>query len=103
LGYIPDFYNNEDYKMKNVIVIASTDNVAVATEELIPGDMVTLPNGESLIAVTNIPFGHKIATTAISRNSDVIKYGESIGKMSCDIKAGEWVHTHNMIIVEEGE
>ena len=43
-----------------------------------------------------IPAGHKYAVRDIKKGDYVIKYGEIIGKATCDIKAGEWVHTHNV-------
>lgn len=58
------------------IVINERDNVSVVTE----GGLA----------------GHKIAIKNISAGEDIIKYGYPIGTASCDIKAGEHVHTHNI-------
>ena len=44
----------------------------------------------------NLGNGHKYARVDISAGSDIIKYGQSIGHATEDIKAGEHVHTHNM-------
>lgn len=45
---------------------------------------------------TDIPAGHKYALVDIKKGEFVIKYGEIIGRATKDIKAGEWVHTHNV-------
>ena len=65
--------------MKNSIIINEKDNIAV---ELAGND--------------NIPAGHKFALKDIAKGEFVIKYGEVIGRASCDIKKGDWVHTHNV-------
>ncbi len=44
----------------------------------------------------NIPAGHKIAREDIAKGEYVYKYGEIIGVAKTDIKAGEWVHSHNL-------
>lgn len=40
--------------------------------------------------------GHKVALTDIKAGEHIIKYGFAIGHATQDIKAGEWVHTHNI-------
>lgn len=40
--------------------------------------------------------GHKVARKDINLGEDVIKYGYPIGVATCNIKAGEGVHSHNM-------
>ena len=40
--------------------------------------------------------GHKVALTDIRAGEHIIKYGFPIGHATVDIKAGEWVHTHNI-------
>jgi altronate hydrolase len=40
--------------------------------------------------------GHKVALTDIHAGEHIIKYGFPIGHATIDIKAGEWVHTHNI-------
>jgi len=40
--------------------------------------------------------GHKVALTDIRADEHIIKYGFPIGHAIVDIKAGEWVHTHNI-------
>ena len=44
----------------------------------------------------NLETGHKSALVDIKEGENVIKYGCPIGHATCDIKAGEHVHTHNV-------
>jgi len=43
-----------------------------------------------------IPAGHKQALRDIAEGDFVITYGQIIGRATQNIKAGEWVHTHNV-------
>ena len=52
--------------------------------------------GVCLTAEGNIPAGHKYALADIKQGEFVIKYGEIIGRATCDIAKGDWVHTHNV-------
>lgn len=76
-----------------IIRLNPADNVAVAVSALEenqpiqPGD---------IRCRQPVPPGHKVALASISRESAVIKYGQIIGFATCDILAGEHVHTHNM-------
>ncbi len=65
--------------MEDRIIINEKDNVAV---ELKGND--------------KIPAGHKVARRDIAKGEFVIKYGQIIGRAKEDIKAGDWVHTHNV-------
>jgi len=65
--------------MENKVIINKSDNVGVC-----------------LVASGDIPAGHKFALKDIKKGETVIKYGQIIGRASSDIKAGEWVHTHNV-------
>ena len=44
----------------------------------------------------NLDDGHKYAIRDIKYGEDIIKYGQSIGHATSDIKKGEHVHTHNL-------
>ena len=87
--------------MKKAIQLDEKDNVATATSNLEPGEMVDVLSTEGEIIVTPkaisaIPFGHKIALINFNKNDWIIKYGEIIGVASKPINAGEWMHTHNV-------
>ena len=63
----------------NKLTIHEKDNICVCLE-----------SGEG------IPAGHKQALYDIPEGAFVIKYGQIIGRATKDIKAGEWVHSHNL-------
>lgn len=86
--------------MPNTAVLANIkDNVATAVKNLCKGQevVISLDNQEYKIVMNgDVPFGHKFAVKEILSGSDVIKYGESIGSATFDIKAGDYVHVHNI-------
>lgn len=85
--------------MVNAIKIEEKDNVATALDNIKKQTLVNIigqKNGEKVIAMNDIPIGHKIALKKINKNEYVIKYGEVIGIAICDIKKGEHVHIHNL-------
>lgn len=81
--------------MKNYLRIHENDNVAVAIREITAGETVTAGDMQ-VTAGEDIPAGHKIALCDIPGGGDVIKYGCRIGNAREEIKAGQWVHTHNL-------
>ena len=81
--------------MKEYIKIHEKDNVLVAIKEIEKGVVVSIDNIE-ITALETIPAGHKMAICDIAVGSGVMKYGSCIGNALSDIKAGQWVHTHNV-------
>ena len=81
------------------IRIAESDNVAVALAPLAKGESTPLP----VATLEDIPQGHKVALKDIPAGTNIIKYGFAIGRATSDIKAGQWVHTHNMKTNLSGE
>ena len=79
--------------MKNYIKINETDNVIVALKEIAQGE--SIPEA-SVTALETIPAGHKMAVRDIPAGSEIIKYGFRIGHAKEDIRAGAWVHVHNI-------
>ncbi len=71
--------------------INELDNVAIALEDINKG---YYENG--ITALDNIPFGHKILLTDMKKNDTVIKYGNPIGHLKCNVKAGSHIHMHNL-------
>ena len=63
--------------MKDTFIISERDNVGVR-----------LTDGDGIKA------GHKFALCDIGEGEPVIKYGEIIGRATCDIKKGEVLNTH---------
>ena len=72
--------------MNEMIRINKADNVGIVIGEL-------LKKGEcfdGIVALTDIPRGHKMALSDIPEGSRVIKYGFPIGHASAPIRKGEW-------------
>ncbi|MBR2527686.1 MAG: altronate dehydratase [Blautia sp.] len=88
--------------MDKWIRINEKDNVAVALSPLAKGELVSV-GGLQVTAQEDIPQGHKILLKDLAEGDDVLKYGFSIGHVITDVKAGSWVHTHNMKTNLEGE
>ncbi|WP_003544901.1 UxaA family hydrolase [Desulfotomaculum nigrificans] len=85
--------------VKRAVVIKETDNVATATQDLKKGDKVSMFVGQQEVEIVlneDIAYGHKFAIKDISLHGQVTKYGESIGRATRDIKAGDHVHVHNV-------
>jgi len=77
------------------------DDVGVAVMDLSKGDeieAVTL-EGNPVTQVTlidDVPLGHKVAMSDMSKDKHVIEYGEEIGYAYTPIKRGAHVHVHNI-------
>jgi len=80
----------------NLLCLHSRDNVAVALSDLPAGATVALPGSPSLTLHDALPFGHKVALTAIPLGGSVVKYGETIGQATKPIVPGDHVHVHNL-------
>ncbi|HOG08211.1 MAG: UxaA family hydrolase [Syntrophales bacterium] len=87
----------------NVIVIHPGDNVAVALEDIPAGAAVYLPDGQVFAALTAIPYSHKVALADLVAGAVVVKYGETIGEVTEDVRRGDWIHVHNLDIEEQKE
>ena len=81
--------------MAKIFQINTADNVVVAVEPLTKGEKLEL-NGNTYIAQSDIPAGHKMAIKAIAQGENVIKYGFPIGSAKEAVTAGAWLHTHNV-------
>ncbi|WP_331233326.1 UxaA family hydrolase [Natronorarus salvus] len=77
------------------LLMTERDTVATALEDLESGREIALGEGESVALREPVPFGHKVAVTAIDAGDRVRKYGEVIGEATERIEPGAWVHTHN--------
>ena len=86
----------------NALLMGDTDNVVTCVTDIEAGDTVCYRKGNefvTLAALDPIPYCHKIALTDIPSGGEIIKYNESLGKVSCDIKKGQWVAHHNLFSV----
>jgi len=81
--------------MAQYIKIHPADNVVVALELIVPGEELLI-DGKKLMVTEEIAAGHKLAITDIPRGDCILKYSSSIGMAQTDIKAGDFVHTHNL-------
>lgn len=85
--------------MKEYIKIHEQDNVIVALNDISAGQRIIIDfQGDTLEieAIDNIPAGHKMAILNIGKEEKIVKYGYPIGIAKEEIKAGGWVHTHNI-------
>ncbi len=87
--------------MRQFLVHDTRDNVGVAVVDIEAGQAVegaALDDGRQLHVTAShaIPLGHKIALRDLQVGDTVIKYGEDIGKVVANIRAGEHVHVHNL-------
>lgn len=84
---------------RGALLLSEADNVATAIEDIDAGTEVPVRLGtevKGVKALERIPFGFKMAVADIAKGAQVVKYGESIGIASSDIKKGELVHVHNL-------
>ena len=68
------------------IKINPADNVAVALQDLMQGEVV-----EGVVLQMNIPRGHKIVLKGLKAGDNVIKYGYPIGHVTKDVPMGAMV------------
>jgi len=84
---------------QDAIMIKPQDNVATALRDLEAGEVCRFSAGESLYTVTikePIQYGHKFAVRDISKDTDIIKYGEVMGRATAQIAQGAHAHVHNI-------
>ena len=85
-----------------LIRINELDNVAVAAGAIPAGTRCAAGRTE-VTALEEIPRAHKIALEDLAVGATVTKYGAPIGTAVRDIRAGEWVHVHNLETGLSGE
>jgi altronate dehydratase small subunit len=81
------------------IVMEAADNVATVMQDVEPHREIELPiAGDRLtVCITErIRFGHKFAIRDIKKGERIVKYGETIGIATQDIRSGQHVHVHNL-------
>ena len=81
--------------MQDIVKINRNDNVAVALRPVSMGETICV-EGTDVAVTEDIPQGHKFALRDIRSGEEVVKYGFRIGYAKEDIKAGSWVHVHNV-------
>ncbi|MDD7652966.1 MAG: UxaA family hydrolase [Candidatus Faecousia sp.] len=88
-------------ELKLALKVDDLDNVAtIFANGIVDGTQVEVRdkkgNSEIMTVIGNVPYGHKIALRDIAKGEPIMKYGESIGAASHDIRKGEYVHVHNL-------
>ncbi|MBZ2198555.1 UxaA family hydrolase [Occultella gossypii] len=78
------------------LLLRPDDSVAVATRDLATGTSLTLADGAPLTVLVDVPRGHKVAVRDVAEGGQVLKYGQSIGRATAPIAAGEHIHSHNL-------
>jgi altronate hydrolase len=69
------------------------DDVVIAARPLAAGTRI---EAEQMVCLDAIPPGHKVAVRAVKKGAAVKRYNQIIGFATCDIEAGQHVHTHNL-------
>ena len=88
--------------MSEVYAVHINDRAScvTVTEAVKAGDTIVyrLADGtvKNVTALADAPIYHKIAIVDVPKGDFVNKYGEKIGIADSDIKAGDYVHTHNL-------
>ena len=75
------------------------DNVVTTVTGIAKGEDVCYMNGNKCVtlkAEENIPYCHKVALKDLSEGNEVIKYGESLGRMVMPVAKGCWVNDQNL-------
>ena len=78
-----------------LILIAHGDDVLVAVRDLDAGIHRTSDGGTALVR-ESVRLGHKVAVRDLAKGERVVRAGMSIGSATTAIRAGAWVHTHNL-------
>ena len=84
----------------NSLLMDEKDNVVTCTEEIPAGTFAAWLREDGTAACVkateDILYCHKIAVRPVKKGSDVIKYGQSIGRATADIPEGAWVSHENI-------
>ena len=78
---------------KAFLCLNSEDNVIVALRNIQKGEC--LMDGK-VVVKQDILQGHKIIIQNANKGDLIIKFGQSIGMLSQNVKSGEHIHTHNL-------
>src|SRR5690606_9282619 len=81
-----------------LIRLHDSDNVFVARVPIALGQALAQLGGARVRA--QVPAGHKIAARGIARGEAVRKFDTIIGMATRAIEAGEYVHSHNIELID---
>ena len=97
-----EFAREAALAIPQLLVHDRKDNVGVVVVEgVAAGDdllaVVTEDNSEfRIVALDDVPIGHKIALRDLSQGDTATKYGQDIGRMAGSAARGGHVHVHNL-------
>jgi altronate dehydratase small subunit len=83
----------------DAIALRDNDNVATALRDLTVGEAIIVGVVDRTVSVTvrqPIAYGHKLALVDIAPGTDIVKYGEVMGRATQAIPAGMHAHIHNI-------
>jgi D-threo-aldose 1-dehydrogenase len=78
-----------------IILLHPDDNVVVCARPVKQGELLGIP-GMDFASAQDLGTGHKIACRDVQPGGKVLKYGMPIGSFTRAVRAGDWVHFHNM-------
>lgn len=81
------------------ILLQPVDKVVTVVDDVAAGDTVFYEKeGQQMEVTANEAIGafHKVAITDMKNGEQVIKYGQVIGAMMADAKAGDWISHKNV-------
>ena len=78
------------------LLLNAADDVLIALRPISKGEL--LPDG--IVALDEVPAGHKVARRAISRGEGIKRYNSLIGAASADIEPGAHIHLHNLEMLD---
>ncbi len=84
------FHSKPDQSI-GYIRLADKDNVVVALRDLASGETI-----DDIVLANDVPRGHKLSVSRMTKGDLVYKYAQIIGYATEDIEIGEHVHTHNI-------
>lgn len=88
----------------NALRLNPNDNLAVALRNIDIGEKVTISGVfAEVIAIKEIPYGHKVALSTIQSEEDITKYGECMGIATERIPQGDHIHVRNVRGLNESE
>jgi hypothetical protein len=85
----------------NAIVIDPEDNVATLLVDLRENQSLVAEGGVTMPLRQAVEAGHKVALKDLEKGEIIRKYGHPIGMAGQAIAAGEHVHTHNLVGLED--
>lgn len=80
------------------ILIRADDHVATLTGPVVAGETVLITGQgktREIVALNDMPAGHKLAVRQIGEYEQILKYGEVIGEATQAIAEGGHVHIQN--------